>query len=120
MQVLFVGISVQKSCCRQVCRVHWPVNAHNIVLMKDMLHILARCVLGLVLTLVLAQYMQDNRLIKFPSITLRSGPEVIKLFFMLNSTEHEISTALKNKIPTNKKVYCFEFLRCCIYHAIKC
>ena len=24
------------------------------------------------------------------------GPEVIKLFFMLNSTEHEISTAHKN------------------------
>ena len=26
----------------------------------------------------------------------QSGPEVIKLFFMLNSTEHEISTAHKN------------------------
>ena len=26
----------------------------------------------------------------------RSGPEVIKLFIMLNSTEHEISTAHKN------------------------
>ena len=24
------------------------------------------------------------------------GPEVIKLFFMLNSTKHEISTAYKN------------------------
>ena len=28
--------------------------------------------------------------------TNTSGPEVIKLFFMLNSTEHEISTAYKN------------------------
>ena len=30
-----------------------------------------------------------------------TGPEVIKLF-MLNSTEHEISTAHKNKITTKK------------------
>ena len=29
------------------------------------------------------------------------GPEVIKLFFILKSTEHENSTAHKTKIPTN-------------------
>ena len=39
-----------------------------------------------------------------------TGPEVIKNFFMLNSTEHGISTAhKKTKIPTNEicwiKVY---------------
>ena len=35
---------------------------------------------------------------------------------MLNSTEHEISTANITKIPTNELVYCFKFLRCRIYH----
>ena len=34
--------------------------------------------------------------------------ELIKLFFKLNSTEHEISTAHKTKIPRNKEVSCFE------------
>ena len=33
---------------------------------------------------------------KEPSNPLCSGPEVIELFFMLNSTEREISTAYKN------------------------
>ena len=38
-------------------------------------------------------------------------PEVIKLFFMLNSTEHEISTAhIKNKMLTNEDVSCFKSL----------
>ena len=36
---------------------------------------------------------------------------------MLNSTEHEISTAHKTELPTNKEVSCFKFLRFCIYHA---
>ena len=40
-------------------------------------------------------------------------------FFMLNSTEREISTAHKTKIPTNEEVSCFKSLRCCIYHAYK-
>ena len=47
-------------------------------------------------------------------------PRGYKAFFMLNSTEHEISTAHKTKIPTNKEVSCFKSLRCCIYHANKC
>ena len=34
-----------------------------------------------------------------------AGPEVIKLFSI--STEHEISTAHKTTIPTNKEVSCF-------------
>ena len=38
-----------------------------------------------------------------------------KTFFMLNSTEHEISTAHKTKIPTNEEIYCFKSLRCCIF-----
>ena len=38
---------------------------------------------------------------------------------MLNSTEHEISTAHKIKIPTNEEVSSFKSLRCCIYPANK-
>ena len=53
-------------------------------------------------------------------LLLTPGPEVIKLFFMLNSTEHEITTDHKTKIPTDKDVSCFKSLRCCIYHAYKC
>ena len=50
-----------------------------------------------------------------------AGPDVIKLFFMLNSTDHEISAAhKKTKILTNEEVFCFKSLRCCIYHAHKC
>ena len=41
------------------------------------------------------------------------------MFFMLNSTEHAISTAHKTKIPTNNEVSCFRYLRCFIYHAHK-
>ena len=47
-----------------------------------------------------------------PIRTKQPGPKVIKLFFMLNSTEHKISTAHKTKIPTNKEVTCFMSLRC--------
>ena len=51
-------------------------------------------------------------------------PEVIKLFFMLNSTEHEISTAhkklIKTKMLKNNEFSCFQTLRCFIYHAYKC
>ena len=43
-------------------------------------------------------------------------PRVIKLFFMFNSTENEISTAHKIKVPISKEVSCFKSLRCCIYH----
>ena len=50
----------------------------------------------------------------------KTGPKVIKLFFMLNSTEHEIQQLIKTKMPTNKEVSCFKSLRCCIYHANKC
>ena len=42
-------------------------------------------------------------------------PQGYKTFFILNSTEHEISTAHK----TNKEITCFKSLRCCIYHANK-
>ena len=36
-----------------------------------------------------------------------TGPEVIKTFILLNSTDHEILIVHKTKIPTNKKVSCF-------------
>ena len=32
---------------------------------------------------------------------------------MLNSAEHDISTAHKAKVPTNEEVSCFKSLRCC-------
>ena len=47
-------------------------------------------------------------------------PHGYKSFVILNSTEHEILTALKIKIPTNEQVSCFNSLICCIYHASKC
>ena len=40
-------------------------------------------------------------------------PQGYKLFFMLNSTEQQISTADKTKILTNEEVSCFN-------HANKC
>ena len=39
---------------------------------------------------------------------------------MLNSTEHEISTAHKNLNTAYEEVSCFKSLRCCIKHAKKC
>ena len=42
---------------------------------------------------------------------------------MLNSTEHEISTAHKHfffKIPTNEELSCFKYLSIYIYHADEC
>ena len=44
-------------------------------------------------------------------------PRGYKTFSMLNSTEHELSTAHKNKIPKSELVSCFKSLRCGIYHA---
>ena len=38
-----------------------------------------------------------------------------KSAFMLNSTERQISTAHKTKIPTHKEVSCFKPLRCCLF-----
>ena len=49
-----------------------------------------------------------------PSSWLETWPRGYKTFFMLNSTEHEISTVHKTKIPTNKSIIG------CIYHANKC
>ena len=51
-------------------------------------------------------------------VASKPGPEVM-IFFILNSTEHEILTAIKTKIPTNEVVSCFKSPRC-IYHADKC
>ena len=51
---------------------------------------------------------------------VKPSPEVIKLFFILNSNEHELFTAYKIKIQTNEEVYCCNSLSCCVYHANKC
>ena len=50
----------------------------------------------------------------------KNRPQGFKTFFMLNSTEHEISTAHKTQISKKKEVSCFKSLRCYIYHAGKC
>ena len=39
------------------------------------------------------------------------GPVVIKLFFMLNLTEREISTARKTKLLSDKKSFLFKVSR---------
>ena len=51
---------------------------------------------------------------------METRPQGYKTFFMLNSTEHDISTAGKTKIPANKEVFGFKSLRCGIYHANRC
>ena len=49
------------------------------------------------------------------------GPQVInKMSCSDHWAEHEISTAHKSKIPTDKEVSCFKSLTGCIYHANKC
>ena len=47
-------------------------------------------------------------------------PRGYKTFFMLNSTEHGISTAYKTKMLKNNDLSRFQALRCCIYHDNKC
>ena len=39
------------------------------------------------------------------AVEQRSGPEIIKLFFMLNSAEHEIFFANKSQITYNCKFF---------------
>ena len=55
-----------------------------------------------------------------PDVFTRTRLRVYKSLFILNSTEHDISSAHENYIPTNKEVSCFKPLRCYIYHASKC
>ena len=52
----------------------------------------------------------DTALLK--DIEVQIWPRGYKTVFMLNSTEHEISTAHKTKILTNKEVSCLKSLRC--------
>ena len=49
-----------------------------------------------------------------------SGPEVIKLFSCSTQLSTKFQLLIETKLPTNKEVYCFKSLRCCIYHAYKC
>ena len=61
----------------------------------------------------------ESTILFLPKMLIRPGPEV--KIFMLNSTEHEISTVQKKtKIPTNEEISCVKSLSCCIYHADKC
>ena len=58
------------------------------------------------------------KFLSFNMINTTPGPKVI-ILSVLNSNEHALSTAHKTKIPTDEETSCFEYLRCCIYHA-KC
>ena len=49
-------------------------------------------------------------------VSLRPGPEVIKLF----SYATQLSMKFQLLIKTNEEVFCFKSLSCCIYHANKC
>ena len=40
-----------------------------------------------------------------PELNIKQSREVIKLFFILNSTEHEISTAHKNLNAKNERLF---------------
>ena len=52
------------------------------------------------------------------NVTVRSGPEVIKLCSCSTQLSTKKFQPYKNtKIPTNKEVSCFKSPRCCIYHA---
>ena len=73
----------------------------------------------LLLTSVLYLFLVVPWVVLWFVIMAFSGLLGYKTFFMLNSTEHEISTAHKAKIPTNKEVSCFKS-RCYVYHANKC
>ena len=86
---------------------------------KYLQHILTRIVVNPQVCYFL-EYNFQNKLAKSVCLHSCTWPRGYKTFFILNSTEHEISTAQKTKIPTNEEVSCFKSLRCCIYHANKC
>ena len=46
---------------------------------------------------------------------IQTRPRGYTTFFMINSNEHEISTAHKNLSTENEEVYCFRPLRCCLF-----
>ena len=48
----------------------------------------------------------------FKPVWIKIWPRGNKIFFMLNSAKHKISTAHKTYIPTNEEVSCFKSLRC--------
>ena len=50
---------------------------------------------------------------------VKPGPKVIKLFFILDSNEHEISTDHRDLNTERKKTFLAFTLRYCIYHANK-
>ena len=55
-------------------------------------------------------------LAKLPMLNLAQS---YNMFFMLNSTEHEVSIT-QIQMPKNKELSCFQTLRCYIQHANKC
>ena len=53
----------------------------------------------------MAHIAVDQSDVRINIIQISPGPEVIKLFFMLNSAEHEICLANKSQITSNFKFY---------------
>ena len=61
-------------------------------------------------------YCKSYQQTTFFNTSRNSVPEVIKLCFL----RPKFQLLIKTKIPTNKVVFCFKSLICCIYHAYKC
>ena len=47
-------------------------------------------------------------------------PRGYKTFPCSAQLSKKVQLHIKTKIPTNKEIFCFKYLRCCIYHADKC
>ena len=67
------------------------------------------------------QYGLETLLIKSPCMSDSNLDLRFKhIFYILNITEHEISTAQNNKNAGKYNFSCYKTLRWCIYHADKC
>ena len=62
-----------------------------------------------------------TRVIDVPAIeVLLYRPQGYKTFSCSARLSTKFQLLIKTKIPTNKEVYCFKTLRCCIWHANNC
>ena len=60
-------------------------------------------------------------LLRLPWVGMRSSPEVINICSCSTQLSTKFQLLIKTKIPTNKEVSCFKYLRCLFFgHANKC
>ena len=74
------------------------------------------------LAMFLTPTCRHSRVSIYP-LCIEPGPEVRKLFSCSTQLSMKFQLLIKTKIPTNKEVSCFKYLkylRCCVYHANKC